>query len=194
MTGDPDDPRLDGAPEVDGHDPRIARVDGQERRDRAAHPGGDQALHRLVVVRAERPLRLDPRGAERGFDWIGRGAGAKADERLLRDLAQRRRPLGERRAGGHDEHVRVAQQLDRRERRVSDREQHEADVELAALECVRDLLVVVLLEHHLDLRPLRGEAPHDLRQYARARRLEGADAQRPRLAGAQRLQVGVGSL
>ena len=39
-----------------------------------------------------------------------------------------------------------------------------------------------------------GEPPHDLRQHPRADRLEGADAERARLAGAQRVQVGLRGL
>jgi len=52
----------------------------------------------------------------------------------------------------------------------------------------------VLVEHHLDLGPLGGEPPHDLRQQARADRLERADAQRAERAALQGGQVGLGRL
>ena len=113
-----------------------------------------------------------PRSAERRLDRVSRQVGAEADEGLAGDLPERRGARGERRAGRHDEHVRVAQELDRLEGRVTDRRQQEADVELAALQRPNDHLVVVLLQHDLDQRPLSGEAAHDLRQDAGPRGLK----------------------
>ena len=118
--------------------------------------GRDEALHGLVVVRAERPVRLEPRGAERRLDRLGRAVRAEADERLPGDLA---RATAASPASGEPAAT-TSTYGSRSSSTVSSGasptgSSDEADVELAALERVRDLLVVELLEHHLDLRPLR---------------------------------------
>ena len=58
------------------------------------------------------------------LDLLRRAAGAVADQRQVDDLAQRRRLVArcERRVLGHDEHVRVAHQLDGLERARAERE------------------------------------------------------------------------
>ena len=144
--------------------------------DRKAHRGSTRAARNAASIGSvERPER-NPTSGCRAISW------------------SEGRAFGERRSGGHDEDVRVAQQLDRVEGRIADRQQQESDVELAALQRIRDHLVVVLLQHDLDQRPLSGEPAHDLRQDAGPGGLEGADAQRARLAGPQRLQIGLRGL
>ena len=74
----------------------------------------DEALHGAVVVRAKDDVRLAAGLGEAGLDLVHRAAAVEPDQRLERDLLQRRRALElrERRPGRHDEHVGVAQQLD----------------------------------------------------------------------------------
>ena len=93
--------------------------------------------------------------------------------------------------GCHDQHVRIAKQFDRLERRVADRQHHEPDVELAPLDRTDDLVVLELVEHHFDLRPLLREPTHQLRENTCADRLERADVERARFAGLQRTEVGL---
>ena len=72
-------------------------VSSRHRRRADRIPARDESLHGLVVVRTERPVRLEPRAAERRLDRLGRRAArAEADERLAGDVAERRR--GRRRA------------------------------------------------------------------------------------------------
>src|SRR5438874_1836755 len=74
----------------------------------------------------------------------GGAAGAIAAQRVLDQLAQARRAIAaaERRAGGDDEHVRVGEELDGLVRAGAEREDDEAEVELAALDERRELVVV----------------------------------------------------
>ena len=88
----------------------------------------------------------------------------------------------------------IVDELARLERRVRDRERDEADVELAALDRLLDLLVVELADHDVDAGPRGGEAAHHGGEEARAGRLERADAQRADLARLQRVQVGLRGL
>ena len=100
--------------------------------------------------------------------------------------------VGEIVVGGNDEDVGVAQQLLRGERAVHEREHRERDVELAALDEPEQLVVDRRLrELDLDARPGGEEAPHQLGQDACADALEGADAERARLALAKCGQVGL---
>ena len=85
-------------------------------------------------------------------------------------------------------------ELDRLERQVADRQLDEADVDLASLDRVHDRLVLELLQHHVDPRPGFGEPPHDLRQQPGPRGLERPDAERPRLACPEGVQVGLRGL
>ena len=87
-------------------------------------PGADEPLHGRVVVRAERPVRLDSLCAKRR-DRPGRRPGCRGTRRAAarRSRASDGARAGERRVGRDDQHVRVAQQLDRLERRVADRQQ-----------------------------------------------------------------------
>ena len=103
----------------------------------------------------KREPRLDAAPSESCFDGLDRSVRREADERLCADLLKRRRRGGERegRAFRDDQQVRVAQQLDRVEGRVGNRQEHEADVELAALERALDLVVVHLDKHDVDGRP-----------------------------------------
>ena len=94
-------------------------------------------------------------------------------------------------SAGHDEDVRVAHQLERLERAVGQRRAAEREIELAGLdEGVEVGVGRRLREPELDSRPVREEAPHDAGEDARADRLVGADPERPRLAGAERGDVG----
>ena len=115
-------------------------------------PAATSALHGRVVVRAERPVRLEPLGAERRFDRLDRGALAEADERLVDDVAaataRRRRAASPRRTistYGSRSSSTVSSGC------VADRQQHEADVDLAALDGDGDLVVLELVERHVDL-------------------------------------------
>jgi hypothetical protein len=123
---------------------------------------------------------------------VHRPAVVEADERLERDLPQGRHALerGERRTGGHDEHVRVVQQLASLVGPGVERERPEGQVELPALDHVQELaLVGGLAQDDLDRRVLRREPPQELRQDARAHALEGADAEPSEVAGLQRAHV-----
>ena len=84
-----------------------------------------------------------PGAADRRLDRGHAPALAVADQRLLRDLAQRRRlrAAGERRVGGDEQHVRVDEELHRLERRLVHRQHHERQVDLAALEPRLELVV-----------------------------------------------------
>ena len=62
-------------------------------------------------------------------------------------------------SGRHDEHVRVVEELDGLVRPGRDRERPEREIELAALDHLEQLaLVLRLAEHDLDLRVALGEA------------------------------------
>jgi hypothetical protein len=124
-------------------------------------------------------------------------ARAVADHRLRPDLLQRRRPLrgGERRIGGGDEHPVVAEQLERLERRVLERELDEREVEVPALDAVAEVAVGVgFLQLDLDVGPCSPEAPHHLGQDLRADALKRPDVERTRLACRQRRQIRLGGL
>ncbi len=81
-------------------------------------------------------MRVAAGVAEPLLDLLRGAAGAVADQRMLDELAQRRRAVarGERRAGRDDQHVRVGEQLDRLVGAGLDRQHDEAEVELAALD------------------------------------------------------------
>ena len=195
MARDRDHARRDVL-EVADDDPRICHVDREPRLDRIPDPGGDEALHRAVVVRAERVARLDAGGAEDCLDRVARAVRLEPDQPLGADLGERRRlrRRGERGARRDDEDVGIVDELARLERRVRDRERDEPDVELAALDRQLDLLVVELADLDVDPGPRGGEAAHHGGEEAGAGGLEGADAQRPDLSRLQRMQVGLRGL
>ena len=120
---------------------------------------------------------------------IHRAAVVEADERLQHDLLQRRRALerGQRRPGRHDEDVRVAEELDGLVRAARDRERPEREVELAALDHLEQLaLVLRLAEDDLDVRVALGEAAQQAGDDLRADALERPDAEPPGVAGLER--------
>ena len=62
---DGDFPRRDEAFEVDDVRPRIVWVDGQERHERDAEPGGDELMDDAAVIRSEDDVQVHAGGAER---------------------------------------------------------------------------------------------------------------------------------
>ena len=76
----------DGVPELDDRDARIRGVDRQPRHDGDADARGDEALDGRVVVRAERPVRLEPSARNAASIGSIARALAEADERLVGDL------------------------------------------------------------------------------------------------------------
>jgi hypothetical protein len=193
VARDRDHARRDRGQRHDG-DARVAFVDREARHHGVPEPGRDQALDDRVVVRPESPVGLGALPAEGRLDARDGVRRAEADQRRGGDLLQRRGAAGERRARLRDEDVGIAHELGRLERRLFEWELDEPDVDLAPLDGGADAFVVELCERHLDLRPLRREAQHDLRQHACADGLERADAQRADLARAQRVQVGLRGL
>src|SRR5581483_1916330 len=142
--------------------------------------------------------RLPAGGAELADDDLRGLAVPVADQRLRGELAEGGpAPRAEGRVGRGDEHVLVAQELDRLERgrlRV-ERELDERDVELAPLDAGRELAREVrLAELDLDRGPRPAEALQHLRQDLRADALEGADAERAGLAARERGEVGLRGL
>jgi hypothetical protein len=171
--------------------------DGQPRHDPDPDAGGDQALDGSVVVRAEHDVRVPAGLAEAILDALGRSARAVADQRLVDDLAQARGPVavGERGSRRDDEDVGVAEELDGLVRPGRKREHDEAQVELAALDELHELLVVGgLAQGDVDLRPLVRELAQQRREDLRADALIRADAQRSRFAGVERDEVGLRGL
>ena len=103
--------------------------------------------------------------------------------------------VGQRRVGREDDDVRVAHQLHRLERPVPDREHHEGEVELAALDQLEEVAVVGGLgQLHGDVGPGVGELAQQPREDARADALVRPDPQRPGRALGERGHVGLGRL
>ena len=118
-----------------------------------------------------------------------------ADEPVAVEVAQAHLAArGELGVARDDRDVRVAQQLEHLERPVVDREDAEGEVELPGLDLVEEDGVVLLVERHVEERPVRREAAQERGQHLRADRLEGADAERPALAGRERVEVGARGL
>ena len=89
----------------------------------------------------------------------------------------------------------IAHQLDGLERPFADREHHEREVELAALDQLEEAAVVGRLgELHGDVRPGVGELAQEAREHPRADALVGADVERPGRALRERGHVGLGRL
>ena len=66
----------------------VARVDGQQRHERCAEPGADEALHGAVVVRAEGDVDGDAALDELALRERGAAAGAVGDQRQLAEVAR----------------------------------------------------------------------------------------------------------
>ena len=91
---------------------------------------------------------------------------------------------------GHDEHVGIVEELDRLVRPGRDRKRPEREVEVAALDHLEELaLVLRLAEHHLDLRMALGEAAQESRDDLRSDALERADAEAAGVARLERAHV-----
>ena len=94
-------------------------------------------------------------------------------------------------SAGTSKHVRVAHQLEHVEGPVGERGAAECEIELARLDQAVQLGIGGRLgQSELDPGPVGHEPPHHLGEHARADRLVRPDAQRSRLAGAQRGDVG----
>ena len=94
------------------------------------------------------------------------------------------------RVARREQHPRVAHQLDRLEARIEVVDQREREIELAREHGVEQhALVLVLEQADLDRRQIGPEPAHRLGQQLRAGGLEGADAQRARLARGEGEQV-----
>ena len=103
--------------------------------------------------------------------------------------------LRERRVEGQDDDVGVAHQLHGLERPFADREHHEGEVELAALDQLEQAAVVGRLgELDGDVRPGVGELAEEAREDPGADALVGADVERPGRALRERGHVGLGRL
>ena len=182
--------------ELDDGDRLVCRVDREPRDERDAHARGDQRLHGPVVVGAEDDVRLLPDEAQPLLDAPRRPAGAVADQRQLEDLAQRRRlvPRRERRVGGDDEHVRVAHQLDRLERARLERETQK--LRSTSPRSTSPSSSRSSVDSTSGCRPsaIRRGSSRAAGEDARADGLVRADAQRPGVAGGERLEVGLGRL
>jgi hypothetical protein len=90
VPGDPDEARRQKARQID-HLDSVGRLERELGNERNADARTDEALHRAVVVGTEDDARLGPRAADRRLDGRHAPALAVADQRLLRDLAERRR-------------------------------------------------------------------------------------------------------
>ena len=108
-------------------------------------------------------------------------------------IVGRRPSAPQRRVLGDEQQERVAQQLDRDEGAVGQREEHEGEVELAALDEAQQLALVGRLDQrdvHVGQR--RGQAADDARQDLGADAVVGAHAQLAGAAGRPRREVGAG--
>jgi hypothetical protein len=130
---------------------------------------------------------------------VGRRAAlAVADQRVLHDLAERRRKVAasEFRLVGNDQHVRVDQELLGFERTpLGDRKHHEREVDVAGLDEQLELVVEDAVDElDVHLRPRVLEAADDGREDPRADALVAGDAQGPRFALREGGEVGLGGL
>ncbi len=183
--------------EVGDPDRLVVLVDCETREDGNPDPRAREALHDAVLVGAEHEVRLAAGRAELLDDDLGGAAVAVPDERLLDDLAEGRDPAGggQARVPGSDEDVVVLEDEDRLERGVVERELHEGEVELAALDQVgKDVVRVRLAKLDVDLRPCAGEPPHHLREDLRPDALEDPHAERAGLACGEGREIGLGGL
>ncbi len=186
MLCDRDDPRRYLARELDDGDARIVGVDRQPRHHGDADAGPDEPLHGRVVVRAERPVRLDSLRPERG-NRPGRRSGCRGTRRA----AARRSRCNVGRVRASRESAATISTYGSRNSSVSSSGASPTGGTTNPTSswprsiAADDLLVLELVEHHLDLRPLLREAPHQLRQHSRTDRLERTDGERARFARLQ---------
>ena len=87
---DADEARRDELAELDDLDRAVGRLQRQPRHERDADARADESLHGAVVVAAKDDARLAAGTPDRGLDAFHAAALPVADQRLLRDLAQRR--------------------------------------------------------------------------------------------------------
>ena len=123
-----------------------------------------------------------------------RAALVEPDEWLESDLLQSRGPLElrQRRAGRDEQHVGVAEELDRLVGPSDDRECPEREIELAAFDHLEKLaLVLRLAEHDLHLRVALGEAPKEAGDDLGTDALERPDAKASGVPGLERAHVGL---
>ena len=168
--------------------PRVVDVDREPRHHGRTHPAGDETLDGAVVVGAEDDVRLDPDLAHRVLEQAVAPTLAEADQRHAVEIGD----AATRAVRMRDEQVVVADDLDRLERPLGQRQHHEGEIELAALDEVEQVPVVVALgQPDLHGGPVARELLDERRQDARRHALEGADAERAALAGDERLHVGL---
>src|SRR6266536_4529836 len=91
MPCDPDQSRRQQVFHVDRLDAAVRRLQREPRDERHADARAHEALHRSVVVRAKDDAWLGAGTADRELDSLVAPALPVADQRLLCDLAQRRR-------------------------------------------------------------------------------------------------------
>ncbi len=170
----------------------VAGRNRQQRHQRDAEPGSDQALEGAVVVGAKSVVDLVASLVQLVLDDEAARAGVRPDQHVLPEVVERRGlPRGERAVGGDDEDVRVAHHLDRLEGAVRKRGAAEGEVELARLDRAIELWVGPGLgEPELDAGPVPQEPLHHARQHAGSDRLIRPDAQHPGLARIERGDVG----
>ena len=183
MPRQADDPRRQPDVDLDRAHARMAAIDAEPRQQRRAHPGRDEPVDRLVVVGAKDDMR---RAAQMGLRSRHVAHAVVGDERQAGHVGHRGPGLlaPQRRVLLDEQQERIAQQLDRDERAVGQREEHEAQVELAALDEAQQLALVGRL-HQRDVHvgERRGQATDRARQDLGADAVIGAHAQ---LAGAAR--------
>ena len=175
---------------------------GRERqlRDQAdADAGGDQALHRLVIVALEGDAGLEAGGVAGADDVAGAGARDRGlhpgllAQVLEPDLA----PAGESVVWRQGEVEGVLEQLEAADagaESLADALEfvEQGEVELAAAQARRDLLRLALGERHFDPGVAGAEGGDRLRHQGRAGAGEGGDAQSPCLAAGDRGELGLG--
>ena len=161
---------------------RVAAIDAEPGQQGRAHAGRHEPVDRLVVVGAKDDIR---RAAQMGLRARHVAHAVVGDERQAGHVGQRGAaavaPQG--RVLLDEQQERVAQQLDRDERAVGQREEHEGEVELAALDEAQQLaLVGALHERDVHVGQRLGEAPDRARQDLGADAVVGAHAQLARAA------------
>ena len=121
----------------------------------------------IVALSSDRNANVGstPDARMRASTWRAADARPVADQGQAADLAEagRRAAARQRRAGLGHEHVRVAQELGRLDRRRGDRQDQERQVEVARLERRDEHVVLGLGQAHLHARPRFGEPAQELR-------------------------------
>lgn len=166
MPGKRDGTRRQVRAEATCDDALVVRIDGQPRHDADADPGSDEAVHRAVLIGAEDIPRLEPAGAEVGVDVHAASMELRADQRQARHLVQRYGlvALGKWGIGWDEKHPGVAHELGDGERANRKRQEREGEVELAAFDVGKQLLVGPRFdEGHFDVGPRGLKARHKRR-------------------------------